>query len=708
MGLKQSIVIKNEFTCKTAKGGTRGATLGNYVIEYMSRGGATEAMTPVRLNDQQNYILNYMLREEATESAESVSEIKQDFRDLQKLGGKSFGYGSVSLSDASLREAANDVQKNFLSGKTILKTVISFDEAYLRENGIINPDFQFRNIGDYRGNIDQLKLRMSIMNGLEKVSRYYDDLQYVGAIQVDTAHVHCHLAMFDRGRGTMMPDGTQRGKMTGRMMRDLRRGIDMYLDEKQTVKMMTSSVQYNKQNTIGYIKRFTHETMNNRGLAQFMIACLPEDRSMWRAGSNASEMRKANSVVREYVEQVLAQPDSGYKEAMQKVTEYAGYRQSHEDLTGEHYRELINSKRERIITDSMNAVYSVLKQIPEEELSTQTPLMDVMSMPYEEAVNRATSNPDSIEEFGFRLRSYKARLDHHTGECKKYHNLCRNYEQQMKRENPDERPSEASRAAYRFYQTEEEYNEMLMNKYQYFLDFIPPDEIYMQDFRELEDYGKQIVSLQRMLADTSMHRMLPVTAEQYGRRVYNTQDGRLMVTDPDRLSDRLTEMKQKYDVMRDNYNTDVMAYGFHLTDDDTLTRDHKYPFDDVKSLDLHHMTYDFPYDFTIPLSQSQTFINMADRRFEAFEGMKTYLTATGQADYVRNLPESDIMRQHEFADRFRVKDTGFAAVRENESEKRHPSRTIRLDYDFYTHQEEDLKENIKVIVENTVSALQYE
>ena len=708
MSLKQDIVIKNEFSCKTASGGTRGATLGNYVLDYMSRGGATEILTPVRLNDQQNYILNYMLREEATEAAGSVSDIKQDFRDLQKLGGKAFGYGSVSLSDARLREAADDVQKNFKAGKTILKTVISFTDSYLRENGIIEPDFQFRNIGDYRGNIDQLKLRMAIMNGLNKVSRGYDDLQYVGAIQVDTEHVHCHLAMFDRGQGTIMPDGTQRGKLTDRMMRDLRRGIDSFLDEKQTVKMMTSNVEYNKQNTIGYIKRFTHETMNNRGLAQFMIACLPEDRSMWRAGSNASEMRKANGIVREYVEQVLAQPDSGYEEAMQKVREYAGYRQSREELTGEHYRELISSKQESIIIDSMNAVYSVLKQIPEEELETQTPLMNVMSMPYEEAVARTTERPDSIEEFGFRLRSYKTRLDHHASEFQKYHNLRRNYEQQMTRENPDERPSEASRPAYNFYKIEEEYNAMLMNKYQYFLDFIPPDEEYQTGFEELEDYGKQIISLQHMLADTDMRRMSPSTAEQYGVRVHNMKDGHLMATDPGQLSERLDSMKQQYDVMRDAYNTKIAAYGFQLTDDDTLARRHKYPFDEVKSLDIHHMVYDFPYDFAIPQSQSQTFVDMADKRSNAFEGMKTYLIASGQADYVKSLPESDIAHQREFADRFRAKDASLRTIRENTVTKKRQSRTIRLDYDFYVHQEEDLKEDIKSIVKNTVSSLQYE
>ena len=99
---------------------------------------------------------------------------------------------------------------------------------------------------------------------------------------------------------------------------------------------------------------------------------------------------------------------------------------------------------------------------------------------------------------------------------------------------------------------------------------------------------------------------------------------------------------------------------------------------------------------------------MADKRSNAFEGIKTYLIASGQADYVKSLPELDIAHQREFADRFRAKDTSLRTIRENTVTKKRQSRTIRLDYDFYVHQEEDLKEDIKSIVKNTVSSLQYE
>ena len=712
MGLKQSIVVKNEFSCRTATGGTRGGSLDNYVLDYMSRnGGATEILTPVKLDDNQNYILNYMLRDEATESADSVSGLKQDFRDLQGLGGRAFGYGEVSLSDKRLREAAKDVQKNFKAGKTILKTVISFTDDYLKKTGIVRPDFECSLPGDYRGNIDQLKLRMAIMNGLSKVARGYDDLQYVGVIQVDTEHVHCHLAMFDKGEGTRMPDGTQRGKLTDRMMRDLRRGVDTYLDEKQTVKMMASSVNYDKQNTVGYIKRFTHETMNNRGLAQFMIACLPEDRSLWRAGSNASEMRKANGIVREYVEQVLSQPDSGFEDAMKAVRKYAGYRRNREDLTGQYYRELISSKQNEIITDSMNAVYAVLKQIPEDGLQTQTPLMDVMSLPYEDAadvIGAAISEPDTVAEFGFRLRSYKSRLDHHAAEFQKYHANRIAYEEQ--RSDPDERrrPVPESVAVYEFYLVEEQYNEMLMNKYQYFLDFIPPEETYRKDLDELTNYAGQITAWQHMIDDADMRRMSVDTAEQYGKRVHNLPDGHLMVVNPEALSDRVSDMRKHYAGMREVYSAKLAALGFELTEDDTLQRGRKYDFDAVKALDLHHMMYDFPYDFAIPQDQSRSFVGMADKRLAAFEKAAAYLKASGQEDMIKNLSGSDIQSQHILADRFRRTDAGFTTAREEALTKRHQSRTIRLDYDFYVHQEEDLKEDIKFIVKNTVSTLQYE
>ena len=379
MGLKQSVVVVNEFTTKTANGsGTRGGTPGDYVLRYMSRSGATEDLTPIRF-DTENFITRYMAREEATDNAISVPELKDEMRAIQGNGGVAFGYGEFSLSHKKLKDSAKDIQANFDKGKTVMKTVLSFDEEYLRQHGIIEEDFHLEEEGDYRGNIDQLKLRMAIMNGMEKMSRHYDDLQYIGVIQVDTKHVHCHLAMVDRGVGNLMPDGSQRGKLTDKEKRDLRRGIDMFLDEKQSVKMMAANVEYDKRNTLCFVKKYTHKAMKERGLSQFLLACLPEDRTKWRADSNSKDMQKANAIVRTYVNELLALPDSGYTEALRKVDTYARSRTSKENLTGKEYRMFFRAGQEQIIKESMNGVYRVLSEIPDEELRLRTPMLEAMA-----------------------------------------------------------------------------------------------------------------------------------------------------------------------------------------------------------------------------------------------------------------------------------------------------------------------------------------
>lgn len=696
MGLKQSVVIVNEFTVKTPNGGTRGGTPGDYVRRYMARDGATEDLTPVR-RDTENFVMRYMARKEAVDVADSVADLKDNMRDIQGDGGIAFGYGEVSLSHKKLKKASKDIQKHFDEGKTVLKTVLSFDEDYLRQYGIVQPDFEFQNEGDYRGNIDQMKLRLAVMNGMDKLSRHYDDLQYVGVIQVDTKHVHCHLAMVDRGKGTLMPDGTQRGKLTDKEKQDIRRGIDLYLDEAQPVKMMAANVDHDKRNTLCYIKKFTHKAMDNRGFGQFLLACLPKDRSLWRAGTNRKEMQKPNAIVREYVTELLKQPNSGYSEAMQKVGRYAQSRMDNEDLTGREYRKLVSDGHRRIVEEGMNCVYSVLKQVPDEEMRLRTPMLEIMAAPYEDIASETEDDP--IIEFGFKLRSYKTRLDHHKKERHKYHDAAQDYKQRESRGET----SEESKPLLDFLEEEEEYNAMLMAKYQYFLNFIPPDEEYQQDFDELMEYDERVTNLSRMRRDSSMTKMKADNAERYGRKVYGVEGGSYMVNMPQVLDTRLAAMRTKYDEMRDAYKVKLADYGMVLDDENNVKKESPYDFDDVKALDIHHLAYDFPYDFKISMRNVDQFVEAADRRYEKFQKAKEYLVGSGQEEALEAFPVADIELQKSTADRFR-EDATLYTQRNLTPETRKATRTVTLDYDFYNQREEEIKN----IIKTTINDLQYE
>lgn len=667
MGLKQSVVIVNEYTIKTGdKGGTRGGTPGDYVLRYMARVGATEDITPTKLQEFDTNLTKYIARERATNLFDDIPSMKQSMRNAQRYGGVAFGYGDVALSDARLKRVSKDIQRQFDAGKTVMKTVLSFDEEYLREHGLISKDFHCRKRGDFRGHIDQLKLRMAIMNGMEKLSRHYDDLQFVGVIQVDTKHVHCHLAMVDRGRGSLMPDGTQRGKLTEKEKLSIRRGVDMYLDAKQTVKMMSSSVVYDKRNALCYIKKRTHQMMAQQGFSQFLLACLPENRNLWRASTNRKEMRKANSLVRDYVVQLLEQPQSGYRDAMNSVIAYADYRRDREDLSSDEHAQLIRDGQERIVTECMNGVYAVVKQIPESERQVRTPMLEMMSQDYEDMASQAVNDP--LIEFGFKLRSYASRLDFHRKEYHRFESYHEQYEQA-------ETHTKDAEALDAYFQLEMRYNQMLMVKYQYFLSFLPPDEKMEEEFEALMEQKDRLRNLRMMSEDKAFQRMLPENAEEYGIRVYGQYGGRRVKAQPEVIATRIRNMEQDVFDQEQRFRKKLQDYGMDYNGS-AVVRRKLYPFEDVKALDLHHITYDFATDVPVSKPYLDEFVKMANERYDAFQKAKLYLEGTGQHTELESLPEQDVMVMKEYADRFGT--TGILPSSRKAGSQFRQSRTVRL------------------------------
>ena len=646
MGLAQGIVIVNEYTIKRGGKGSRGSTPGDYVTKYMSRDKATETLTPVKLTEQEDYITRYMLRESAVDEIGDRSKVKPEFKQFQKYGGVAFGYGDVSLSDEKLKTASRDIQAQFDKGKTVMKTVLSFNEEYLRENKIIPETFVCKKDGDYRGNIDQMKLRMGIMCGLEKLARDYDDLQYVGVIQVDTKHVHCHLAMVDRGEGNITPDGTQKGKLSGSQKAKLRRGIDLFLDESKSIQHMSSNVSMDKRNTSMFIKRVSHRTMEQNGVAQLLLACLPEDKRLWRASTHIKAMDKANSLTREYVRELFAQPDSGYDKVQKSIYEYANSRRNKEDLTGEAFRNLIANGEKKVEDDCINAVYGMLQNVQKRDRLTHTPMIDLMAMPAQDIAKDA----DEFGEFTYKLRSYGTRLSYHKKEREKAHKIVSDYES-AKEQN---QVSEDSKPLYDFFKFEEEYNEMLMCKYQHFLQFLPPSDKYEEELAELLEYRQRINDVDGMFNDKTIRRMTEKRAEEYAENVYNQRGGHYMTFMPEVIETRLEHMKATLEKKDKEFAYKIATDC--LTVDTNGEKPHfvqkvKYDFDDVKALDIHHLSYDLPYDTTVSMCYVNKFVETAHKRNELALAAKDYLIGSGQAEEVSKINMKDIRLMTKFAEK---------------------------------------------------------
>jgi len=640
--LDQHIVIKNEYTVKQADGsGSRGSTPGDYVYRYMARKGSVEEVTPVQF-DAEDYILRYSARSSATEKASDVLEVKREFRKIQGKGGVAFGNGDPSLSHAKLLVLSRDVQEQFDSGKTILKTVVSFTEEYLREMQVVDEGFEHTGRGSYRGKIDQMKLRLAIMNGIRHLGGLYDDLSYAGVIQVDTNYVHCHLTIVDKGTGHLMKDGTQKGKISDNGKSKMRRGIDNHLLSKMPVRHISNDITKDRANVKAFVKSHIHKSMQQRGFFQAVFVQLPRDKSQWRAGSDAKPMHNANAMVRSYVEGVFAEPGSGYDKFMANTHDYAADRVQKEGLTQKDYRRFVNNGRERLVKESMNSVYSVLKKVPEEERTLRTPLLDAAAVPYEDL--RAAKREDPRLEFAFKLKTYTGRLVHHKKEGKKYHEAAVQFRQLDEAD-----VSQQAAVMLQFYEEEAAYHKKCLAKYQRLVGFLPVPQWAFDEAKTIRQAHKLGNRMEALLADEELLFLSEDMAEVAGQERHGITGGRFVKDAPFILEHQRDSQWAHIKSLEAPFAKRLAWEGLTF-DGDGFTRAPAYSFAEVKALDLHHMEYDFPYDMEVSAANVEAFQVQARRRHAAFENASAYLTATGQEEALSFFAGTDILHMYQMAE----------------------------------------------------------
>lgn len=657
MGLKQDIVVKHQFKIASK-------SLGNYAIQYMARKSAVEVVAPIIGPRLDLFATRYMARADATERAGDQYTLKNAMAKDIGMGGVAFGYGHASLSHDQLKAAAKDLQKYSNAGHVGMTDVLSFDLDYLKKHKLVDQNFQVVAPGDFRGNLDQMKLRLGIMAGLDRLSSQFSDLRYIGVIQIDTEHVHCHLAMIDAGEGRRIKSGPyagqQRGKLSQKSMNLLRRSMDNWLDEKQHVRFLSSAVGYERRNVVSFVKRWAHEQMAQEGPIQMLAASLPEDRSLWRADTRARAMQQPNAVLRGLIEDRLHDPRSGMTQAMAQVQEYALYRRDNENLSVDEYEKLVAAGRERIIKRSMNGVYNMLRKEPEHSFRVRTPMLEVMTADMKELedVRNSMQPVDEVVDFSYKLRSYSQRLTEHSTKRKEYTRAVQNWDNAYQAGIVD--PS--ARALRHFYEEEEEYEAMLAAKYRSFFNFSQPDDEWVQRWEQLAQYGDRMVALEQMMNDPSLARMKDEKeAEEHGLTAYGQSGGRLVSTEAGQavLRGRLEAMTRRREVDEENLRKEIADAGFSTVTNEqgvSFERQPEFPFSQTRGLDLHRLGFDFMQDTPVSESVRQQFVQRARLRREVLDGAVAYLQGSGQAALVSNLPVADIEAMEKLADHMEHQD----------------------------------------------------
>lgn len=649
MGLKQSIVIKSEYTNNARSkpgGGSRGASPGQYVLRYMAREDATEVLAPVRYDA--DAFTRYMVRSDATETLKDerlgqetfgvASELKQTFREMDQQSGRAFGTDGLSLSQTALLDASRTVQTAFDAGHSVQKVVLSFDEAYLRETGVLDEDFVHRGRGSYKGHIDQLKLRTAITSGVDAMTTVgkFADPYFVGTIQFDTSNVHAHLAIVDRSfaEARMKPDGADRGKINELEKKTLRKGLNRSLEDMRQMHQFSGQASLERQNVVAFVKDYAYTAVKDNTAVQLLVAALPEEEHQWRFKSNSKAMQKPNALATAIVESVFeADPvRSGYDDAMAAVARYAHESRLRDRLDDEEEDQLIQTGRERLVERSVNGLYKTLKELTPEDRSVRTLMTDLQSSSDEELTQAVAVTGSDVAAFAFRLRGYSGRKTQHETDVQSFRTLAKGFDTAQDAGLVD--PS--AHVMRLFYEEELRYHMQSADKYRYFLGF---------------DAAKDAETVDRLTPryDALVERFDP-DASPPEIKAYTTE---LVDYTFDCYTQGVASFKEWDAVVRYDGQTVTPRHVAPVrpkpkTENLTATY-----FEQIKAKDIHHLAFDYLNKPDIPVGRqaATAFADTYTARLAMVEAAKTYVSQTGQHLPALDRADADIQDMADVVDK---------------------------------------------------------
>lgn len=493
MSLAKQIVVVNEFTNKT--NASRGSTPSAYIENYVTRADATEALYPTLVQGRDmpivQYIEHYMTREDATERAiernEHAQQLIQQF-DAFGRDGRSFGHLGQAYSHTCMQQEAARMQQYFEDGHTILKTVLSFETTYLKNMGVLPSDFEHQRIGDFKGQLDHLKLRMAINDGMRDMAKVGGFVQpeWIGTIQIDTHHVHAHMVMTDASRQTSRKrqmGEEQRGKLHKPEIQALRTGLHRSLRRHKPLHSLKHEVDVARKDSVVKVRDLVaHQTMTSSYLQQ-LIASLPKDRKKWRYRTNDKEMAHTNMLMDTYIQTLRTthREASGYDRAEQSIHAYADnaisqYHVHDNRVEQDMMRMMYIQNGTQLLHERIaNGIYHQLRsQLQPRDLVVTSPLLQQRAYAKEEYVTQ----DDSLAQGLARGHTYHDRYRAHMEQAVFYQRYLRDYYEKHQQNGV----SLEADAMYRYYQTERLYHMRVVDKYRTFLPL--REQVHSLDLRQ--------------------------------------------------------------------------------------------------------------------------------------------------------------------------------------------------------------------------------
>ncbi|GIC69415.1 relaxase MobL [Fructobacillus tropaeoli] len=362
-GSNPDIIIKHQFSkCRSG-----------YVDYLLDHRGRDEEVTSIQ-NDQD--ILGQNLAKKNGRYTDYVEYGKKEYataleENVQDDLTPTFSKNKFNLSQPELQDIKKEINQATKNNNLMWKTVISLSDNFLVKQQIMD------NVVDR--NLDQRRLKKVVQQvmpnllkaeGIDQSANWFGNIHLKG--DINDHHIHIHLATYEVNtkrpikkniqNGQLEPKGVFKQKTINHLKRDFwnaaRLDKNQEIERNLLIKRQIDSKKliqsFQKQDTF-------YHSYQQKEMLNAIIHLLPEDSKKWRAKSNAIEMKAANQLANDFIQDFLKNSPANLdllddNEKLQKVYQ-KGY--GHSTKTDQYAR----NQQEKIQNRLVNELYRTIKNL---------------------------------------------------------------------------------------------------------------------------------------------------------------------------------------------------------------------------------------------------------------------------------------------------------------------------------------------------------
>lgn len=224
-----------------------------------------------------------------------------------------FNADALNMSQEQADRMQEDMERGAEHGNILWKTIISFSDEYLIEQGILSNKVE-RNLDQHRlkGAVQEQMKQYLKDEGIDQTAEWFGNIHLFGTENKE--HIHVHLGIFEPGKSArpnkfnkLTNRNEPRGLFKQKSVDSFKAGLwrSTRRDEEREKMLEEQMAQSDPKRKLIDEFRKLDLLSEQRELFNQIIKALPEKKPLWRAKSNAEVMKEPNRLAEEYVDRYL-------------------------------------------------------------------------------------------------------------------------------------------------------------------------------------------------------------------------------------------------------------------------------------------------------------------------------------------------------------------------------------------------------------------